>query len=157
MNLVRNPARRPTLQLQLALLYAGVSAGLFLAVLAATNLIGERGRTPAGEQVPRLNIAGAAVFVPVAVVAALVLGWVIAGRLFGPCAPSQRQRGTSRPPTCGDAWTSEGPTTSSSSSGTPSTTSSGDSTPRSMRNGTLSPMPPTNCEPLSPDNVPCSK
>jgi signal transduction histidine kinase len=84
MNHVRNSARRPTLQLQLTLLYAGLFAGLCLAVLAATNLIVVRGRTPAGADVHRLNIASAAVSFPVAVTASLVLGWAIAGRLLRP-------------------------------------------------------------------------
>lgn len=83
-NLLRNPTRRLTLQLQLTLLYAGLFAGLCAAVLAATNVVVLRGPTPAGADVHRLNIASAAIFFPVAVIASLVLGWAVAGRLLRP-------------------------------------------------------------------------
>src|ERR1039457_5018903 len=65
--------------------------------------------------------------------------------------------GTSPPATCIGASASVAATTSSRNSERRSTTCSGGLTHRLSRSGTSWPTPPTNCEPRSPRNGPCSK
>jgi len=82
--------RRSTLRTQLALLYAGVFTALALAVLGASGLLIHSSSASSGSQAAAnlpngrtFDVLAAVIFL-VSVLIAIVLGWLIAGRLLRP-------------------------------------------------------------------------
>ena len=78
-------------------------------------------------------------------VLALLVGWLVAGRMLRPIRTITRTARGSPPPACTSAWPSTARRTSSRNSGTPSTTCSAGSTLPSRPNATSSPTPRTSC------------